>query len=103
MRNYGKSLASLSGLGIQTMMELCNALLASAPEYGQSSIAVMGLDGNIRQLSSMKEIIMLNAKAATALKEASKPSTKKKSKRSTAKVRGNNSSLKAVKRAKGAK
>lgn len=103
MRNCGKLSRNTSGLGIQTLMELRDALLAAAQAFGRASIVGTELVDSTKRLSLMKETIMRSAKSATASKEASKPSTKKKSKKGTAKEHGTRSSSKAVKSVKGVK
>jgi len=88
MRNFGKRSRNLSALEIQIHKDFVNALLVLYESFGKKAIAVMVLADNINQPNIMKGITTFNAKNATASRAANKPSTKKKSKKGTAKEHG---------------
>ena len=103
MTNSGKCSPNSSASGTQTIREWLSVLLAISEQIGGGLTAVMGYQDNIKAQSSMRGIIMHSAKGVTGSKKANKPSTKKKSKKGTAKEPGTNSSSKAVKSVKGVK
>ena len=101
MQNFGKYLASLSDSEILTGRELESVLLAILEQNGKGLTLDMASAGSIRRSNTMKGTYIVSVSVAMGLKVDSKPSTKKKSKKGTAKERGTNSSLKAVKSVKG--
>ena len=103
MTNFGKFLASISDKETQTPKDIANVSRVILELLGDSSMQGTVLAGSIKLLSMTKGTYTLNVNVVMDLKEVSKPSTKKKLKRDTAKGRGTNSSSKASKSAGGVK
>jgi hypothetical protein len=102
-KSFGQYLANLSDSGILTSEDLVNVLPVLLEANGKGLMQVTALVGNINQPSSMKGTYILSVSAVMDLKEGNKRSTKKKSKKGTAKAHGKNLSSRAVKSVKGVK
>jgi hypothetical protein len=103
MINFGRFLANISAKEMQTSTDIANVSRAILEHLGNGSMQGMVSAANIKLLSMTKGTYTLNVSVVMALKEVSKPSTKKKLKKDTVKARGTNLSSKASKSAKGAK
>ena len=100
-KNFGKYFQNIFVSGILTKKEIVNVLRALLKQIGNGSIVVTGWDASTNLQSLSPGTIMHNASVVMDLMVVSKPSTKKKSKRGTARVRGMNSSSRAVKSVRG--
>ena len=101
MQNFGKYLVNLSDCETQIQTAMAYVSLVLQENFGGTWTADMVLEGSIKQPNTMKGIITFSVADAISTVLVNKPSTKKKSKKGTAKERGTNSSLKAVKSVKG--